>query len=92
MAKKINYDKVEYATNRKLPNDEGEMTGYIKMYSYDNETFHYTMTCPYCGEKHEGKKEMPNRPYYIKCKKCGENNLIKKLKGSGSKVKRSDED
>lgn len=92
MDEEIDFEKVEYATNRKLPNDDGELEGHIKMYSYDNELFHYRMTCPYCREEQEGKKEMPNRPYYIKCKECGENSLIRKMKGQGSEVKRPDED
>ncbi len=83
----IDYDKIEYATNRKLPDDDGEMTGWIKMFSYDNENFKYTMKCPYCGEEQEGEKEMPNRPYYIKCSECETSSLIRKLKGSGNKVK-----
>ncbi len=88
MPEEIDFDKVEYVTNRKLPNDDGELTGHIKMYSYDNVTFHYTLECPHCGETTEGEREMPNRPYYIKCSACGENNLVRKMKGQGSKVKR----
>lgn len=88
MSENIDFDRVEYASNRKLPNDDGELTGHIKIYSYDDVNFHYTLTCPYCGAEQKGEKEMPNRPYYIKCKECGENNLVRKLKGSGSKVKR----
>ncbi|MDY6768656.1 MAG: hypothetical protein SVW02_00945 [Candidatus Nanohaloarchaea archaeon] len=84
----VDFDEVEYVTNRRLPNDEDELTGHILMYSYDEVTFHYTLECPYCGEVTEGTKEMENRPYYIKCSECGENNLIRKMKGSGSKVKR----
>jgi predicted nucleic acid-binding Zn ribbon protein len=88
MSADIDFDRVEYATNRKLPNDDGELTGHIKMYSYDDVNFTYTMTCPHCGTEQEGEKEMPNRPYYIKCEECGENNLVRKMKGQGSKVKR----
>ncbi|MFB6167197.1 MAG: hypothetical protein ABEJ62_02960 [Candidatus Nanohaloarchaea archaeon] len=84
----IDYDRIEYVTNRKLPNDEGELTGRIKMYSYDDVHFHYTLECPHCGEVTEGEKKMENRPYYIKCEECGENNLIRKMKGQGSEVKR----
>lgn len=84
----IDFDRVEYATNRKLPNDDDELTGHIKMYSYDNVNFTYTLQCPYCGETSKGRKEMENRPYYIKCDNCGENSLVRKMKGSGSKVKR----
>lgn len=88
MGEDVDFDEVEYVTNRKLPDDDGELTGHIKMYSYDNVTFHYTLECPYCGAETEGTKEMPNRPYYIKCGECGENNLVRKMKGQGSKVKR----
>lgn len=84
----IDFEEVEYVTNRRLPNDEDELTGHIKMYSYDELDFQYTLECPYCGEVTEGEKRMENRPYYIKCKACGENNLVRKMKGSGSKVKR----
>ncbi len=88
----VDYERLEYATNRKLANDDGELTGHIKMYSYDNENFKYQLKCAYCGAETEGEKEMPNRPYYIKCSECGENHLIRKLKGSGSEVKRPGED
>lgn len=84
----IDYDQVDYMTNRKLKNDEDEEKGWIKMFSYDNVNFTYEMKCPYCGTEQEGETEMENRPYYIKCQECGENNLIRKLKGQGSKVKR----
>lgn len=88
----IDFDKLEYASNRKLPNDDDELTGNIKMFSYDGENFKYEMTCPYCGETTEGEKEMPNRPYYIKCSECETSSLVRKLKGQGSKVKRPDSD
>lgn len=88
----IDFDKVEYASNRKLPNDDDELTGHIKMFSYDNETFYYEMTCPYCGTTQEGQKDMPNRPYYIKCEDCETSSLIRKLKGSGNDVSRPGED
>ncbi len=84
----INFDELEYVTNRRLPNDDDELTGRIKMYSYDELDFKYTLECPHCGEVTQGEKRMENRPYYIKCKECGENNLVRKMKGSGSKVKR----
>lgn len=92
MEQEIDFDKVEYATNRKLPNDDGELKGHIKMFSYDNTNFKYEMTCPYCGETTEGEKEMPNRPYYIKCSECETSSLVRKLKGQGSKVKRPGQD
>ncbi len=85
----IDFDRVEYVTNRRLPNDDDELTGHIKMYSYDDVNFVYTLKCPHCGETTQGEKEMENRPYYIKCSECGENNLIRKMKGSNSsEVKR----
>lgn len=87
MSDDIDYDKIEYATNRKLTNDDDEETGHIKMYSYDGVNFTYTMICPYCGAETEGEKEMKNRPYYIRCSECEKSSLIRKLKGSGSKVK-----
>lgn len=88
MMQDIDYDRVEYVTNRKLKNDEGEKTGWIKAFSYDNVHFNYEMKCPYCGTEQEGEKEMENRPYYIKCQECGASNLVRKLKGQDSKVKR----
>ncbi|MCJ7429368.1 MAG: hypothetical protein MUP66_03170 [Candidatus Nanohaloarchaeota archaeon QJJ-5] len=92
MEKDIDFDELEYATNRKLPNDDDELTGHIKMYSYDGVNFSYQMTCPYCGAETEGEKEMPNRPYYIKCSECETSSLVRKLKGQGSKVKRPGKD
>jgi len=90
----IDFDRVEYASNRKLPNDDDELTGQIKIFSYDGVNFHYQMTCPYCGTEQEGEKEMEHRPYYIKCRECETSSLVRKLKGQGSKVKRpgSDDD
>lgn len=90
MTEDIDFDRVEYVTNRRLPNDDGELTGHIKMYSYDELNFHYTLECPYCGAETQGEREMENRPYYIRCSECEENNLIRKMKGSGGSVKRPD--
>ncbi|MDY6774208.1 MAG: hypothetical protein SVS85_03320, partial [Candidatus Nanohaloarchaea archaeon] len=61
----VDYDRVEYVTNRRLPNDEDELTGHIKMYSYDEVKFHFTLECPYCGETSEGTTKLENRPYYV---------------------------
>ncbi len=88
----IDFDRVEYATNRKLPNDEDELTGHIQMFSYDGENFKYKLECPYCGAETEGEKNMPNRPYYIKCSECENSSLIQKMKGSGNEVSRPGED
>lgn len=92
MGDDIDFEKVEYVSNRKLPDDDGNLAGHIKIYSYDNVNFTYTLKCPYCGEVSNGRKKMENRPYYIKCDECGENSLVRKMKGSGSKVKQPGDD
>lgn len=90
----VDYDRIEYASNRKLPNDDGELTGHMKIYSYDGVNFHYEMTCPYCGAETEGDTKMEHRPYYVNCEECDRSSLVRKLKGQGSEVKRpgSDDD
>lgn len=68
--KEIDFERTEYVTNRELENDEGEETGRLKMFSYDNETFHYQMKCPFCGQTSEGTEELGSRPWWIECEEC----------------------
>lgn len=75
----IDYDKVEYVTNRRLTNKAGEETGHIKMYSYDNNNFHYYLHCPYCGEEQEDDIQLEKRPFYIPCRHCERKSLVEKL-------------
>ncbi len=75
----IDYEKVKYVTNRKLKNKEKELTGEIKMFSYDGLNFYYKMKCPFCGTEQEGEKQFKRRPYYVECKNCGKKILIEKL-------------
>lgn len=76
----IDFEKAQYLTNRTLKNDDGEKTGRLKMYSYDERKFHFEMKCPYCGHEQEGTTIMENRPYYINCEECDRSSLVKKLK------------
>jgi len=69
--KEIDYERTEYVTNREVQNDEGEMTGRVKMFSYDNEMFHYQIKCPYCEHDFEGgSQELGSRPWWIECPEC----------------------
>jgi len=68
--KEIDFDRVEYTTNRELQDDDGEKNGHLKMFSYDTETYHYQITCPYCGGEFEGSDELGNRPWWIECPEC----------------------
>ena len=80
MEDNINFDEVEYSTNRKLENDEGEEKGHLKMYSYDNELFHFRMTCPYCGHEFEDKQELGSRPWWIECPECTRSTNVFRIK------------
>jgi len=68
--KDIDFDRAEYVTNRELEDDEGEKAGSLKMFSYDNELFHFKITCPYCGKEFEGSEELGQRPWWIECPEC----------------------
>jgi len=68
--KDIDFERTEYVTNRELENDEGEEEGQLQMFSYDNEMFHYKITCPYCQNKFEGSQELGQRPWWIECPDC----------------------
>jgi len=81
----IDYDKAEYVTNRELENDDGEKTGRIKMFSYDNETYHYQLKCPYCGHTFEGTDELGSRPWWIECPECGRSSNINRIKDAAKK-------
>lgn len=80
MEDNINFDEVEYSTNRKLENDDGEENGHLKMYSYDNENFHFKMTCPYCGHEFEGEEELGQRPWWIECPECTRSTNVYRIK------------
>lgn len=83
--KEIDYDRAEYVTNREVQNDEGEMTGRVKMFSYDNETFHYQITCPYCENEFEGSDELGSRPWWIECPECGRSTNVNRIKDAAKK-------
>jgi peptide subunit release factor 1 (eRF1) len=83
--KEIDYDRTEYVTNREVENDEGEMTGRVKMFSYDNEMFHYQITCPYCENEFEGSEELGQRPWWIECPECGRSTNVNRIKDAAKK-------
>lgn len=80
MEREIDFDRVEYATNRKLEDDDGNENGHIKMFSYDNENFIYEMKCPYCGNVQEGEEELGSRPWWIECEDCGRSTNVYRIK------------
>ncbi len=83
--KEIDYDRAEYVTNRKLEDDKGEETGRIKMFSYDNETFHFQMKCPYCGNEFERSEELGSRPWWIECPECERSSNVKRIKDAAKR-------
>lgn len=83
--KEIDYDRAEYVTNREVENDEGEKTGRVKMFSYDNETYHYDMVCPYCGNEFEGSQELGQRPWWIECPECTRSINVNRIKDAAKK-------
>ena len=85
MEKEIDFDRVEYATNREVENDEGETTGYIKMFSYDTETYFYELVCPHCEHKFEGEQELGSRPWWIECPECGRSTNVYRIKDKEEK-------
>lgn len=85
MEKDVDFDRVEYATNRVLENDEGEETGHIKMFSYDNEEFFFELTCPYCEYQFEGDQELGSRPWWIECPECGRSTNVYRIKDKAEK-------
>ncbi|MFB6202964.1 MAG: hypothetical protein ABEK01_00575 [Candidatus Nanohaloarchaea archaeon] len=85
MDKDIDFDRVEYATNREVENDEGEKTGRVKMFSYDNETFFYELKCPYCQHEFEGEDELGQRPWWIECPECGRSTNVYRIKDKEEK-------
>lgn len=85
MEKEIDYDRVEYATNREVENDEGEKTGYIKMFSYDNELFFYELKCPHCGHVSEDEEELDTRPWWLECPECGRSTNVYRIKDKHDK-------
>ena len=85
MEKEIDFDRVEYATNREIENDEGEKTGYVKMFSYDTENFFYEIECPYCQNKFEGEQELGSRPWWIECPDCTRSINVYRIKDKAEK-------
>jgi hypothetical protein len=80
MEKDIDFERVEYSTNRRVENDEGEKTGRVKMFSYDNETFQYELKCPYCGNEWEDSQELGTRPWWIECPECTRSINVNRIK------------
>jgi transposase-like protein len=78
--KEIDWERTEYVTNRELENDEGEETGRLKMFSYDNETYHFQMTCPYCGHEFEDSEDLGSRPWWIECPECERSTNVYRIK------------
>lgn len=85
MEKEIDFDRVEYATNREIENDEGEKTGYVKMFSYDTENFFYEIECPYCQNTFEGEQELGSRPWWIECPDCTRSINVYRIKDKAEK-------
>lgn len=76
----LDYDRLEYATNRRLENDEGEPEGFAKVASYDMENFIFVIKCPYCGHEFKGEEELGSRPWWIECPNCGRSSNIYRIK------------
>jgi peptide subunit release factor 1 (eRF1) len=81
----IDYERTEYVTNREVENDEGERIGRVKMFSYDNEMFHYQITCPYCQNKWEGSQELGVRPWWIECPECTRSINVNRIKDAAER-------
>jgi len=81
----LDYDKLEYATNREMENDEGEKTGFAKVASYDMETFIYVIKCPYCGHEFKGEEKLGSRPWWIECPECSRSSNIYRIKDKAEK-------
>ncbi|AOV95217.1 hypothetical protein AQV86_04845 [Nanohaloarchaea archaeon SG9] len=93
MEKDVDYDRVEYATNRKVENDEGEETGHIKMFSYDYENFFFELTCPYCQHEFERHDvELGSRPWWIECPECTRSTNVYRIKDKAEREQGPDDD
>ena len=80
MEEDIDFERVEYSTNREIENDEGEKTGRVQMFSYDTELYYYDITCPYCGNQWEGQQELGQRPWWIECPECTRSINVNRIK------------
>ncbi|MFT4868070.1 MAG: hypothetical protein ACI9LV_000684 [Candidatus Nanohaloarchaea archaeon] len=83
--KEIDYERAEYVTNREVENDEGEKTGRVKMFSYDNEKYFYEIECPYCGNEWDGEQELGQRPWWIECPECTRSINVNRIKDAKKK-------
>ncbi len=81
----LDYDRLDYATNREMENDEGEKTGFAKVASYDMENFMYVIKCPYCGHTFKGEGELGSRPWWIECPECTRSSNIYRIKDKAEK-------
>ena len=79
----------KYVTNRTLKNKAGEEKGRIKvLVPADSDTAHVDCICPECGLSEH--KELPwQRPFSVKCSKCGAVMKIPKLKDEIKKEKKA---
>ncbi len=81
----LDYDRLDYATNREMENDEGEKIGFAKVASYDMETFMYVIKCPYCEHTFKGEEKLGSRPWWIECPECGRSSNIYRIKDKAEK-------
>ena len=76
----IDYGKLKYTTNRILKHKNGKFPGQIKMYSFDEKEFTFTIVCPVCGKKSDGKVQLLKRPYFVPCVNCDTKHVISRLR------------
>lgn len=71
-------DEIRYVTTRVLENSSGQSKGRIRILVLKDETdASVDYTCPECGFG-EKKRQLWERPFNVKCGKCGY--LIKRMR------------
>ncbi len=88
MARKGKVGKYKYVTNRSLKNKADEEKGRIKvLVPAESEIAQVDYICPECGFS-EHTEEPWQRPFSLKCGKCGATMKIPKLKDEIKKDKK----
>jgi ribosomal protein L37AE/L43A len=78
-----------YVTNRTLKNKSGEVKGRIKVLVREgSDTAEVDYACPECGFS-EHKEQEWQRPFIVKCSRCGASIKIPRLKDEIKKEKKA---
>lgn len=81
-------EELDYYTRRELKNEQGQKTGFIRMWRRKGKKeFHIEMKCPFCGKAQERDEVFEKKPYRPVCESCGKSVTVEKMTKKKIKAK-----